>query len=409
MVSISEYRIITSMKVIGAITGDIIGSIYEFDNHRSKDFTLFGDGVEFTDDSVMTIATMQALINGGTHDDFVAAYKHFGKKYPSSYGSRFSHWLVADNPQPYDSWGNGSAMRVSPVAWYYDNLNDVERLAKVSAEVTHNHPEGIKGAQSIAAAIFLARTGKSKQDIKEYIEKKYEYFLDFKLDDIRETYQFDESSAGTVPPAIVAFLESTDFEDALRNAISIGGDSDTLAAITGSVAEAFYGVPNEVQAKTLQYLSDELQAIVGNFNKATAPLLTADVFRNLSTNNIEALRGLNARIQSHSGEWGVRHESKTTETGAKTFPWVEQDELIQKFVQFMYDKDLVVTFNWGEWQEGRDWYASKDEDKYEKLNVEKALKLLTAVIRNERFNDGALVRAFDDGTFPRIINKLITI
>ena len=155
------------MKTIGAIAGDIIGSIYEFDNHRSKDFPLFGDRVEFTDDSIMTIATMQALMNGGTHDDFVDAYKHLGNKYPSSYGSRFSHWLTTDNPQPYESWGNGSPMRVSPAAWFYDNLDDVERVAKVSAEVTHNHPEGIKGAQSIAAAVFLARTSKSKQAIKE--------------------------------------------------------------------------------------------------------------------------------------------------------------------------------------------------------------------------------------------------
>lgn len=397
------------MKTIGAIAGDIIGSIYEFDNHRSKDFPLFGDGVEFTDDSIMTIATMQALLNGATHGDFVGAYKHFGNKYPSSYGSRFSHWLVADNPQPYDSWGNGSAMRVSPVAWFCDNLNDIERLAKVSAEVTHNHPEGIKGAQSIAGAVFLARTGKSKQDIKEYIEKNYEYFLDFKLNNIRDIYQFDESSAGTVPPAIVAFLESTDFEDAIRNAISIGGDSDTLAAITGSIAEAFYGVPTEVQGLTLQYLSDELRAIVGIFNKEITPLLAADIFRNLSTSDIKALKGLNARIQSHSGEWGVLHDSTTTETGAKTLPWVEQNKLIQELVQFMYDKDLVVNFNWTGWQEGRDWYALNDESKYEKLEVETALKLLTSVIRNDRFNDGALVRAFESGVFPKILQKLITI
>lgn len=397
------------MKTIGAITGDIIGSLYEFDNHRSKDFPLFGDGVEFTDDSIMTIATMQALMNGGTHYDFVGAYKHFGNKYPSSYGGRFSHWLVADDPLPYDSWGNGSAMRVSPVAWYYDNLDDVERLAKVSAEVTHNHPEGIKGAQSIASAVFLARTGKSKKDIKEYIEKNYEYFLDFTLSDIRDTYQFDESSAGTVPPAMVSFLESTDFEDAIRNAISIGGDSDTLAAITGSIAEAFYDVPNEVQGQTLQYLSDELRTIVRNFNQAITPLLATDTFRNLSTSDIEVLKGLNARIQSHSGEWGVQHESKTTETGAKTFPFTEQHELIREFVQFMYDKDLVINFNWSAWQEGRDWYTSEDEEKYDKLDVEMALKLVTAIIRNDRFSEGALVQAFERGDFPRIINKLLTL
>lgn len=393
------------MKSIGAVVGDIVGSIYEFDNHRSKDFALFGDGVEFTDDSIMTIATMQALMNGAKSNDFVGAYKHFGNKYPSSYGVRFSQWLTSDNSQPYDSWGNGAPMRVSPVAWFYDNLEDVERTAKVSAEVTHNHPDGIKGAQSIAGAAFLARTGKSKEEIKAYIEK-YGYFLDFKLNDIRDTYQFDESSEGTIPLAVVAFLESTDFEDAIRNAISIGGDSDTVAAITGSIAEAFYGVPNDIVNKALFSLTDELRSIVKDFNQAIAPILAVSRFRSLSNVDIEALRSLNARIQSHSGEWGAYRESKKTESGANTFPWVEQNELVQEFVQFMYDKDLVVNFDWPHWREGRDWYTLNDESKYKKLDIEMALKLLTTVIRNDRFNEGALVRAFEDGSFPKIINKL---
>lgn len=395
------------MKCIGAITGDIVGSIYEFDNHRSKDFSLFGEGVEFTDDSIMTLATMQALIMGGAHDDFISAYKRFGNKYPSSYGTRFSQWLASHNPQPYDSWGNGSAMRVSPVAWLYSDLETVELIAGASAEVTHNHPEGIKGAQSTAAAIFLARTGKSKQEIKSYIEKKYDYLLDFTLSDIRSSYQFDESSAGTVPPAIVAFLESSDFEDAIRNAISIGGDSDTLAAITGSIAEAFYGVPDEIMKKTLLLLPDELRTVLNEFNKVIAPALSAAAFNSLSKDEMDELRGLNARIQSCSGEWGTYHDSKVTETGAHTLPWVEQNELIREFVQFMYDKNLMVHFNWSEWQEGRDWYALNDEAKYDRLDAETALKLLTAVIRNDRFNEGALVRAFEGGSFPRIINKLI--
>lgn len=394
------------MKSIGAIVGDIVGSIYEFDNHRSKDFALFGDGVEFTDDSIMTIATMQALMNGAKSNDFVGAYKHFGNKYPSSYGVRFSQWLMPDNSQPYNSWGNGAPMRVSPVAWFYDNLEDVERTAKVSAGVTHDHPDGIKGAQSIAGAVFLARTGKSKEEIKAYLEK-YGYFLDFKLDDIRDTYQFDESSEGTVPPAVVAFLESTDFEDAIRNAISIGGDSDTVAAITGSIAEAFYGAPNDIMDKVLILLTDELRSIVKDFNQAIAPILAVSRFRSLSNIDIEAFRSLNARIQSHSGEWGVYHVIKKSESGTNTFPWVEQNELVQEFVQFMYDKDLVINFDWSEWQEGRDWYALDDDGKYEKLDVELALKLLTAVIRNDRFNEGALVSIFQDRVFQKITNKLV--
>lgn len=255
-----------SSKVIGAVIGDIIGSVYEFDNIKTKDFPLFGDESVFTDDSILTIATMQALTNGATAQDFNEAYRELGNKYPSSYGVRFSQWLKAKDPQPYNSWGNGSAMRVSPVAWFYGSLVDVERVAELSASVTHSHPEGIKGAQATAAAIFMARTGKTKQEIKNYIEHNYGYLLDFSLDDIRPSYGFDESCQGTVPPAIVAFLESTDFEDAIRNAISLGGDSDTLAAITGGIAEAFYGVPDELVSKVFAYLSDELSGTINRFN-----------------------------------------------------------------------------------------------------------------------------------------------
>jgi ADP-ribosyl-[dinitrogen reductase] hydrolase len=263
-----------SNKVIGAIVGDIVGSVYEFNNIKTKDFPFFGDGCEFTDDSIMTIATMQALLDGGTAENFIASYQILGNKYPSSYGNRFQGWLVDKDPQPYNSWGNGSAMRVSPVAWFYDNLADVEHGAEVSASVTHNHPEGIKGAQATTAAIFMARTGKSKQEIKDYVESKYSYLLDFSLGDIRPSYGFDESCADTVPPAIVAFFESTDFEDAIRNAISLGGDSDTLAAITGSVAEAFYGVPDEIYGKAFAYLPQELSGIVEQFYTKIAQTTT---------------------------------------------------------------------------------------------------------------------------------------
>lgn len=209
---------------------------------------------------------MNALLDGGEPENFIFNYQLLGNKYPSSYGTGFGQWLRSDNPKPYNSWGNGSAMRVSPVAWFYNDLEAVERAAESSAIVTHNHPEGIKGAQATAAAIFMARTGNTKEEIKAYLEHKYEYLLDFSLDDIRSSYRFDESCQGTVPPAIVAFLESTDFEDAIRNAISLGGDSDTLAAITGSIAEAFYNVPITVQNKALDYLSSDLRDIVHIYN-----------------------------------------------------------------------------------------------------------------------------------------------
>lgn len=255
-------------KSIGAIIGDIVGSPYEFANIKEKNFPFFSEDGFITDDSILTIATMKALMDGATFENFKFNYQVFGNKYPSSYGGGFYSWLTSDDPQPYDSWGNGSAMRVSPVAWFYDKLEDVERVAEISASVTHSHPLGVKGAQATAVAIFLARTGKSKQEIKSYIENKYGYVLDFKLDEIRDAFTFDESCEGTVPPAIVAFLESTDFEDAVRNAVSIGGDSDTIAAITGSIAEAFYSEGTVTFTDiAFNFLPEELKNTVITFNE----------------------------------------------------------------------------------------------------------------------------------------------
>ena len=249
--------------MIGAIIGDIIGSIYEWRNIKTKDFQLFGKGCRFTDDSVMTIAVAEALMNGGTPEDYVKAMKRFGKMYPNAgYGGHFRKWLRTDVSEPYNSWGNGSAMRVSPVGWRFDSLEETENAAEISAAVTHNHPEGIKGAQAAASAIFLARTGKSKSEIKVYIENKYGYDLTRTLDGIRPAYKFDFGCMGTVPEAIIAFLESVDFEDAIRNAISLGGDSDTLTAITGSIAEAAYGVPETMRDKALSMLDEPLLEVL---------------------------------------------------------------------------------------------------------------------------------------------------
>lgn len=262
--------------MLGAIIGDIVGSIYEFDNIKTKDFNLFSKEMFFTDDTVMTIAVAEAIMNGGKHRHYVECMKRWGLLYfNKSYGGHFREWLTLEleDSGPYNSWGNGSAMRVSPCGWIAkldipieDGIKQTENLAKVSSEVTHNHPEGIKGAQATAVSIFYMRHGKSKNAINEYreilkneIEKRYNYDLNFTLDEIRPSYRFDVSCQGTVPQAIVAFLESTDFEDAIRNAISIGGDSDTLAAITGSIAEAAYGIPNEIKEKTMGYLDDKIK------------------------------------------------------------------------------------------------------------------------------------------------------
>ena len=250
--------------MIGAIIGDIIGSRFEFKNIRTKTFDLFSGGwrrCAFTDDTVMTIAVAKALSKYKKITELekfkktlVRTMHQVGVRYPlCGYGQRFSAWLFCGLRKPYNSYGNGSAMRVSPVAWYANSLEETEALAKASAEVTHNHPEGIKGAQAIASAIYLARTGKTKEEIRQYIIENY-YQIDFTLDKIRPTYRFNETCQGSCPQALQAFFESTSFEDAIRNAISIGGDSDTIAAMTGSIAEAYYGIPEDIKTKALSYL-----------------------------------------------------------------------------------------------------------------------------------------------------------
>jgi len=252
--------------MLGAIIGDIVGSIYEWHNIKTKDFPLFGNGCGFTDDSVMTFAVAEGLMNGGASNDYINAMKRLGRMYPNAgYGGLFRQWLFTDDSNPYNSWGNGSAMRVSPVGWFFDTLEETENAAEISAAVTHNHPEGIKGAQATAAAIFLARNGTPKDEIKSHVGNKYGYNLSRTLDEIRPSYKFDESCIGTVPEAIIAFLESASFEDAIRNAISLGGDSDTLAAITGSIAEAAYGVPEEIADKAVSLLDAPLLDVLNRW------------------------------------------------------------------------------------------------------------------------------------------------
>ena len=255
----------------GAILGDIVGSPYEFDfnNYKAKNFPLFIERSVITDDTVMTLAVAKALLDTRGQDDaavkaaLVQQMQQLGRAYPDmGYGVRFGSWLYEDDPQPYQSYGNGSAMRVSAAAWLAKDMAETLHLAQLTAEVTHDHPEGIKGAQATAAAVFLARTGHGKEKIKAYVERKFGYDLSRSCDEIRPTYHHVESCQETVPQAITAFLESTDFEDALRTAVSLGGDSDTLAAITGSIAEAFYGVPKNLKQQALRSLPTDLTEIL---------------------------------------------------------------------------------------------------------------------------------------------------
>ncbi len=250
--------------MIGAIAGDIIGSVYEFDPVKSKDFPLFSPGCRFTDDSVLTIAVAEAIMKG---DDYAQAMRRIGRNYPKrSYGQHFHYWLMEDDVGPYDSFGNGSAMRVSPVGFAYDDEGSVLREAARTAEVSHSHPEGVKGAQATALAVFMARRGQAKHDIKSEIETRFGYDLDRTLEAIRPGYSFDVTCQGTVPEAIISFLESASFEDAVRNAVSLGGDSDTLACITGGIAHAYYGgVPRGVLEKTKEMLPPYLWKIVEEF------------------------------------------------------------------------------------------------------------------------------------------------
>ena len=257
--------------MIGAICGDVVGSVYEWHNIKTKEFELFRNDCEFTDDSVMTVAIAKAsleYIKDRNKDKFrencIKYMREIGIRYPNcGYGGRFYLWLGSMNPQPYNSFGNGSAMRVSPVGWVAESLEEAEELAKISAEVTHNHPEGIKGAVVTAGCIWLLRNGADKEKVREYAQKYYD--LSLTVDAIRPIYRYDVTCQGTMPPAIVCFLEAESFEDTIRNAISIGGDSDTLAAIAGSIAEAYYGVPEEITERTLTYLPEDLKEITIEF------------------------------------------------------------------------------------------------------------------------------------------------
>ncbi len=280
--------------MMGAIIGDIVGSVYEWHNIKTKAFPLFREDCFFTDDTVMTVAVAEALMNGGSADDFIDAMKKYGRMYPDAgYGGRVGAWLFSDSREPYKSFGNGSAMRVSPCGWAMNCgfcartgmwPTNGREMAKTSAAVTHSHPEGIKGAMAVADAIFMARLFRGKweadycglmyptvedlkKDIREHTEQEYGYDLSKSLDEIRPSYRFNESCQETVPQAIAAFLESTDFEDAIRNAISLGGDSDTLAAITGSIAEAAYGIPQWIIDKAWTYLDEPLKEVYRRWHR----------------------------------------------------------------------------------------------------------------------------------------------
>lgn len=257
--------------MIGSIIGDIVGSVYEFtpNNIKTKQFEFFNPNGSYTDDSILTFATADWLLHGGEVANY---YSKYGEKYPwpmGGYGGGFKLWLVRSIRQqdyrPYNSCGNGSAMQVGPVGWAFDTIEEILAKAKESAECTHNHPEGIKGAQATALAIMMARHGCDKNEIRSEIEKRFEYDLQFTCEQIRPTYTWGGTCQDSVPQAIVAFLDGEDYEDSIRNAISIGGDSDTIGCITGSIAEAYFGVPADLRNSAMNYLPEEFQSIISEF------------------------------------------------------------------------------------------------------------------------------------------------
>lgn len=258
--------------MIGAIIGDIAGSRFEWQNHKGKDFELFTSGCAPTDDSIMTLALADAILkckgNYSMLEEEATYYMQvYGREYPNTgYGGMFRRWIFSYDPKPYNSYGNGAAMRVSPCGFAANTLEEAVMLAQTVTQVTHNHPEAMKAAKAVSSAIYLGRTGKSLDEIKAHITEHY-YCIDFTLDEIRPAYRFDVTCQGSVPQAFEAFFESTDFEDAIRNAISIGGDSDTIAAITGGMAEAYYGVPDKLRQQAMAFLDYKQKAVLVNFEK----------------------------------------------------------------------------------------------------------------------------------------------
>lgn len=256
--------------MLGAIIGDIVGSRFEWDNYRAKDFEFYTSKCFATDDSIMTISLAKAILISkpdfsDLEENAIKCMQDIGRHYPGcGYGGSFYHWIFTDNPKPYNSFGNGAAMRVSAAGFAARSLEETKLLSHKITVVSHNHPEGLKGAEATAVAIYLARTGSSISDIKDYIDKNY-YPMDFTIDEIRDSYEFNETCQNTVPQALMAFFEAKSFEDAIRNAISIGGDSDTVAAICGGVAEAYFGIPEDIRTKGLSYLDSRLLPIFKEF------------------------------------------------------------------------------------------------------------------------------------------------
>ncbi len=409
--------------MIGAIIGDIVGSRFEFNNHRSKEFEFFTEDCRVTDDSIMSLAVAKALmeseraiqppINGGLYDEedilesmTITYMQELGRKYPNcGFGGMFSKWVFSENPEPYNSFGNGAAMRISPVAFLARTESEASELSEIVTRTTHNHDEGIKGAEATAVAIFMARRGYTKIEIRNHISNYYQ--LDFTIDEIRDTYGFNATCQETVPQAIVAFLESTSFEDAIRIAISIGGDSDTLAAITGAIAEAYYGVPEELREKALTYLDDELKAIYDDwchFNKNENP---SEKFSVLTKYIPKISHG------DKFGEWFIDRKNDGTPEHPIQMPFVMFDKLVHLFItEFYHFSEAHPEYNLTSYssileKNGLKWaYDSMYNADESSLDAQCILALIMGAIRADRFSEGTLLSFFEDGSILKWLKRL---
>lgn len=413
--------------LIGTIIGDIVGSRFEFNNYRGKDFELFTEECQVTDDTIMTFAVAKAImetekiikpsINRYNLDsDYylllekmtVKYMQEIGRKYPyCGYGGMFFKWIFSDDPQPYNSFGNGATMRISPAGFAARTVNEARSLAKTVTGVTHNHEEGIKGAEAVAVAIYMARRGFTKAEIREKINSYYYYSLDFALDDIRDSYQFNETCQETVPQAIEAFLESISFEDAIRNAISIGGDSDTLAAITGAIAEAYYGVPKDLKEKAISYLDDELRSIFNDWSEFIGKDGVMGKFKVL-TKYIGSI----SEVKSY-GKWITDRENDRTSEKPVLMPYVSYNKLVDSFVTEFYQfseshpEYRLSNYNSILENNGIKWNnVSMRNANVNVLDEQCILALIMGAIRAERFCNGALLEFFKDGCVLKWLKRL---
>ncbi|HNW05072.1 MAG TPA: ADP-ribosylglycohydrolase family protein [Oscillospiraceae bacterium] len=387
--------------MFGAIIGDIAGSRYEFHNIKTTDFPLMDDGCFFTDDTVMTVAVAEGLMNGRrdpekTEAAIVKAMQKYGRMFPDAgYGERFGEWLQSESPKPYGSYGNGSAMRVSPVAEYFRTLDEVERFAEISARVTHNHPEGIRGAQAVAAAAFLAESGRDRLYIKRYVELKYHYDLSRSLDTIRPNYAYDVTCQGTVPQAITAFLLSESYEDAIRKAISLGGDSDTLAAIAGGIAGAFYGVPKALKDRARAMLDKRLLAVLKRWDEDLS-------VRHPGGGEHDILKYLSYFEKNPKTEYNVLKP----EGAAEEIRIPRYDESMQNFIRDFFlsdyvDKEYSLTLS----KNGIRTYGDMIVE-LPRADRRTLCAMLTLIFRGEMMSRGNIARAAESGVIGDILGRL---